>query len=449
MKKKQQQAQTSLKLVAAMVALSVATLLLAIFQWVELAALRRGERPSCAIDATFNCEAVWNSELAHGLHSLLGVPVAGLGVVWGTAALVVSGALFWRLRSGREDVEALVFASRLMAVAAVMAIAVFAIESFRTGSVCLTCLGTYAFTGTFAIIAKLASDLPLRPRTQALGAGLQWAVFPVVGAYALALVVALNVPTKKVSSAELVARAQSPEVQNAGTDSEQKLQAYLAALPPEHRQALSDMLDEYRLAKPRGTLPPPRTRYGTAEAPVQIVEFTDIRCGHCRSLSETLRLLKQVVPAGTLAIEPRYYPLDSGCNKGMQGSDGTGVRCVGAKAQICLEQAPDFWPLREKLFDNQASLNTPEDVLRIASSGSVSRSQLDACLADPQTEAKLQADIRYGDEQGLRGTPLVLVNGKQGSPVGPFLFALAMTRGNPDSAVFNTLPKPQPHDHAH
>src|SRR5687768_12441152 len=129
--------KTSRTLAMVLLGLAVATLGLSIFQWAELVALRKGVKPSCAINSTLNCETVWNSELATAIHRALGIPVAGLGVVWALAAVALAAALVWRVRKGQEA-GPFVFGARVLALIGLGAIAVFAIESFRTGSVCLT-----------------------------------------------------------------------------------------------------------------------------------------------------------------------------------------------------------------------------------------------------------------------------------------------------------------------
>lgn len=445
--KKKAQPKTSEKLSAAAWVLALATLALAIYQWVELAALRRGMKPACAINATFNCESVWNSPLADSLYGLTGVPVAGLGVVWGLAAAALAFTLWQRVRQGKED-GPFVFAVRVVAAIGLLATLVFAAESLRMGAVCITCVGTYALTGAFAIVAWFLSARPFKPLPFELREGLKWSVAALFVAYVAGLTASVMAPTRKVTQAELLARAESVEVQGAGTDDERKLEAYLKGLGADQRQALSDLLEEYRLSRPKGTLPAPRTVWGPADAPVKIVDFTDIRCGHCGNLSATLQVLKRVAPPGALSIEPRYYPLDAECNPGMKGSDKTGVRCLGAKVQLCLEPAPDFWTLREKLFEAQHALTTPEKVMDIASSGSVSRQALEACVQSPETAKKLSEDLAFAESQGITGTPLVLVNGKQAPPLGPLLYALALTRGNADAAIFKSLPAPKPHDHS-
>src|SRR5262249_12227580 len=79
---------------------SAALSLLALFQWMELVVVRSGGNSVCNINQTVNCEAVWNSEFASRIHSLVGLPVAGLGEVWGLTAFCGSCFLVYRALSG-------------------------------------------------------------------------------------------------------------------------------------------------------------------------------------------------------------------------------------------------------------------------------------------------------------------------------------------------------------
>jgi serine/threonine-protein kinase len=146
-----------------------------------------------------------------------------------------------------------------------------------------------------------------------------------------------------------------------------------------------------------------------------------------------------------MSLEARQFPLDGACNPAIprRGPDAPSVRCIAAKAQICLEGAPDFWKLREQMFAAQAVLDS-ERVLEIASSGSVSRMQLDACINSPATAAKLQEDSAYAMKHHISGTPLLVVNGRELPPVVPLLYALVMADGNPSAPAFNVLPPPRP-----
>jgi serine/threonine-protein kinase len=75
--------------------------------------------------------------------------------------------------------------------------------------------------------------------------------------------------------------------------------------------------------------------------------------------------------------------------------------------------------------------------------------ELQACLRAPETERKLQDDIRWAVEHDIHGTPLLLVNGRKALPFPPLLYVLALTRGATAHPAFIALPPPQPIPHQH
>ncbi|MFZ5471864.1 MAG: thioredoxin domain-containing protein [Myxococcota bacterium] len=439
--------------VALLLSASVAEALLALYQWMELLAVRAGATPLCAFSETLNCATVWSSDFAARVHALTGMPVAALGLVWGLTAFGVTAVLVHRaLKEG--ELSAPIAAVKLVAAAGVLSCVSFAVASFRTGAVCVACLATYALVAAFALAAFRLLPGPALPSGGALKSALALAVAVLLPVYLALLYPGLKTPTGRGSALP----APPPSANNAGgapaSESDKKLAEFLQSLPWAEQQAVSDFMAHYKASAPRDTSRfVPRQRLGPASAPMQLVEFTDIRCGHCRALVELLSQLRRAVPEGKMSIEPRYLPLDSECNKAMPHSDGSGISCLGAKAQICLEGAPDFWELRDKLFAAQPDLSK-DRILSIASSGSVSREKLTACIESPETQKKLEEDISYAMLYQPQGTPLVLVNGREGGPVASWLYAMAMTGANPESPAFSKLPPPRPmrgqaHDHDH
>jgi protein-disulfide isomerase/uncharacterized membrane protein len=417
--------------------LGLAESALSIFQWVELLTLRSGGTTVCGLSERVNCETVWNSAFASAVHEQLRMPVAGLGLVWGLVAVALSALyLVWQ-RNG-YTVRPATNGLRLMAAAGVGASLVFGAASASAGALCLTCLGTYLLTMAFAVVAWKGLPGPLLPRTGEWGRALQW-----TGGFAVAAYVALLVPgtqTPRVSAAAQ-ALAGTPT-----TDAPGSLEAYLRGLSQPEQQAVANALASYRQSSPKPAPASPRRLYGPANAPVKMVEWTDSRCPHCKNLVEALALMKKRLPEGKLSLEARQFPLDSECNTSMarQHTDGSGIRCTAAKAQICLEDAPDFWELREKLFAAQQSLTSPGAVLNVLSTGSVSREQLQACIAKPETANKLQEDLSYAKQHGIRGTPLVVINGREARAIPSFLYALIMTNGDANDPAFRVLPQTQP-----
>jgi len=412
--------------------LGLAEVGLSIFQWLELRAVEAGGTAMCSINATVNCETVWTSPFAQRLSALTGLPVAGLGVVWGLAAAVCAGALLWRARTDRP-VRPAVLPIRTVGVVAALACITLVAGSISAGALCLTCLGTYALVLGYAGVALAALPGALAP---ASGEWARTVGLPATIAAVTWGILLLFAPSRPAGV--LPARS-AGKSGSAGKDVSQ----FLASRPASEKQALADALAHFaRTPTPTQPelLPRARVLKGPADAPVHLVEWTDILCPHCRHLNDALEELQAAVPQGRLAVEPRQYPLDGACNPDVP-QKGDGLRCTGSLALICLEQAPDFWGLRDKLFAAQKTL-TREALLTIASSGSVSRGQLEACIAGPEATAKLQDDIRYAELYNPTGTPIVAINGKPAYATPVFLYALTMASGDPTAPVLTSALPP-------
>jgi serine/threonine-protein kinase len=423
-----------------LVVVSMATALSSLFQWMELLVVRSGGRPLCSINDSVNCEAVWNSALASRIHHFLGIPVAGLGMVWALTAFGLSALLIYRLVAGAA-LGPVVAALRLTAAAGILACLTFAVGSARTGALCLTCLATYALVVAFALVVVKLLPGRLQPAKGELRFAVLWSTGLALASYLMLLMPGMNTPQANAATAgmERVSRATTQGT----SESDRALESYLKDLSAPEKQLVSDSIAIFRRS-PKSLTDRfrVRNRRGPENAPVKLVEFTDIRCSHCAELVQMMKQLEQLVPPGRFSVEARHFPLDGTCNPAIAFAQPNGVSCLGAKVQICLEAAPDFWQLREKLFAEQANL-TPERILAIGSSGWTSREALEKCVASPETEAKLKDDLSYALEYKPRGTPLLVINGREGTAFGSFLFAMIMTNANPNSPAFASLPPPR------
>jgi serine/threonine-protein kinase len=424
---------------------SAAATLLALFQWMQLMVVRSGGRSVCGINETINCETVWSSEFASGVHRLVGLPVAGMGMVWGLTAFAASIFLVLRARQGfdsahpeRRPIQVPVATIRIASAVGLLSLIPLAIASFRAGAVCLTCLGTFVTVIAFGAGAWLLLPGPYKIFGKELWPAVGW-----VGGFAAIAYLALLGPGLSTPRAS-TALGKIERTQEGSDDEVKALKNYLSSLPAAQKQAVADALEVFRRSPtPDISAFRVRARPGPATAPVRFVEFTDIRCSHCALLLQVMKQIEQAVPPGRISIEARHFPLDAACNPAIRISEGTGIRCLGAKSLICLEGTPEFWDLREKMFAEQESL-TPERILQIASSGSMKRSELEACIGSPQTTRLLNEDIVYAMQYSPEGTPLVLINGREAPAVGPFLLVMAMAEGKIDSPAFAGLPRPRP-----
>jgi protein-disulfide isomerase len=147
---------------------------------------------------------------------------------------------------------------------------------------------------------------------------------------------------------------------------------------------------------------------GKPDAPVTIAVFSDFECPYCARFATMMR--KEVLPAEVQHVRFvfRQFPLPMHA-----------WARAAAEASVCaFEQKNDyFWSFHDFFFDHQREL-TPDNLRAkvLEHAGTISgldRSKLEACLSKPETKAAIQREIAFGNDNGIRATPTVLVNGRQ------------------------------------
>lgn len=452
-----------------LVALSAGMSLLALFQWMELLVVRAGGSTVCGVNEVVNCQKVWDTDFAASIHNTLGIPVAGLGLVWGLTALVLSLAWTHQLLSGRSG-AAQATGLKLLAIAGVISIVVFGAVSFNAGAVCLTCVATYALVLVFALVVWRLMPPPLLPATGAhWQGGLVWCVAAAVVSYLVLLgpghatphandggssllkkVAKANAaqtstpaPAKDSGTSSASATTPPPALQRPLTPGEKNVAELLTALEPQEKQLFANFLAMYRAKlseKAPAPVPAARELMGAKDAPVKLVEWVDIRCPHCRALNDAMHQILHVAPEGLVSVEARGYPLAQECNPNVQRPDPTNVSCTAAKALVCLEGKPTFWKVRDALFEAQQSLTSVDRVMEIATQNGASRGELDHCIQSAATTKKLSDDVSYAMKYDPSGTPILTLNGRVVTPYPPLVYALVMTQGDASSPVFSSLP---------
>jgi serine/threonine-protein kinase len=297
------------------------------------------------------------------------------------------------------------------------------------GSFCGACAIVHALVLAHAVIAVFvwrARRIPQAgPGTVLAGGSMLWA-------YLLVAFTASSVPKSTIPVAS------APDA-----STETKLREFLANLTPPARQALADALGQMRHG-PALTLPKPRALAGRADAPVRFTEWTDVRCSHCAELHHTWAELEKTLP-GSFSLESRYYPLDGACNPAIKNPQHDEVRCLAPRVQICRENYPDAALLKDALYARQRDL-TPALVFELATGN---RATLQACADSAETKAKLADDLALAAQYSPDGTPIVIVNGRPGSAMPIFLYAIALAQGSPDHPAFSALPPANPTAHVH
>ena len=406
---------------------------LSIYQWLELIEVRNGKTPACAVNETINCAAVWNSPFAHKVHDTFGFPVAGLGVWWGVVALVLAF-----LRANREsagaDTTSFAAAVKFWAIAGLLSCVTFITASVQARALCLTCVVTYGLTVTYAFAALKLLPGPPVPPLKELVPGIGWAFVLMAPIFFGLLYPGIKTP-----------RGDNPLLNHLTSNPQDPndITALIQSLPRRDQEMTAWAREQWMVSIPKDTSPfKPHALQGAPDAKVKIVEFTDIKCGHCASFESLMHEIERMAKGKNMySLEPRYYPLDKECNPDMKHTAGDGVRCYGARLQICTESHPNFFKLRAELFENQANLDQGL-MLAIAKRHGVDTDAMVACMKDPSTDARLKEDLEYARLHNIQGTPLVLLNGKTAPPAPAFILGMVLSGGNADAPYFLTLPPP-------
>ncbi len=166
-------------------------------------------------------------------------------------------------------------------------------------------------------------------------------------------------------------------------------------------------------------------RMGNPDAPIHLVEFLSLTCGHCADFAgEALPGLKKKVKAGEVSLEYRNYVLNH-----YDIAAAVLSRCAApgnyfALTEAYLAEQPSWADRIDALTPAQkaevevdptpASVRKIADLLglrAIAARHGVTSARADACLAD---RARIDQLLAMGDaaqQLGVDGTPTFMLNG--------------------------------------
>jgi serine/threonine-protein kinase len=361
--------------------------------------------------------------------------VAGWGVAWSLVAIALP--LWTRIQRGRgRPSESTWSATLSTAAAGIAAVLVLAAASLASGALCTNCAVTYLLVVAYGGVCIRDLEPPVAKR---IARGLPIAASATLAAFLVLLYPGIQ--TSRVILGQSPASIRPLDLPSQSTRRDQDLRSLLQQLPPSELGVLSEALAAYA-RDAAAPLRPPRSLIGPTFAAVRITEFSDILCGHCAELHETLATIRRSLPSESFALEARQFPLDAACNPHVTAMMGKSVRCTAAKALICAEGESYFFDFASALFGSRRTL-TEAKVYALAKPY-LAREKLSACIAAPATQAKLADDIAWAMETGLVGTPHVLVNGRTGSAFAPFLRAIVLAGGDADRPLFSHLPAPRP-----
>ena len=145
---------------------------------------------------------------------------------------------------------------------------------------------------------------------------------------------------------------------------------------------------------------------GAADAPVQIVEFSDFQCPHCKRAWPKVEQLMSQSPNARLVFE--NFPL-SNIHK---WSD----RAAGYADCISRKNPDQFWKFAQELFDQQEQINDQNAVEKlnaIATDAGADAAASAACADSSETKVRVNQQYQLGVSLGVTGTPTLFLNGRK------------------------------------
>lgn len=138
---------------------------------------------------------------------------------------------------------------------------------------------------------------------------------------------------------------------------------------------------------------------GRTDAPVTIVEFTDLQCPYCARFSAQSfpAIRKDFIDKGMVRFESHDLPLSF-----------HQFAVPAAIAARCAGEQHKYWEFRELLFQRQKELaNSPYD--SIAAGMGISIERFQACRQSAAVAAAVAADGAAANAAGITGTPTFLI----------------------------------------
>jgi protein-disulfide isomerase len=138
---------------------------------------------------------------------------------------------------------------------------------------------------------------------------------------------------------------------------------------------------------------------GRADAPLTMVEFTDLQCPFCQSFHNTVfeDLKKNYIDSGKVRFISRDYPLPFHENA-MRAAEA--ARCGGEQGK--------FWELRHVMLVNADKLQH-DKILDYAKTLKLEAKAFEACLGSGKYRQSIADDIALGNAAGVSGTPTFIV----------------------------------------
>lgn len=145
---------------------------------------------------------------------------------------------------------------------------------------------------------------------------------------------------------------------------------------------------------------------GNADAPVEIVEFSDFECPHCKRAQPKLEQLMNESPNARLIFE--NFPL----SRIHKWAD----RAAGYADCIARKNPQQFWKFAHAVYEQQEQItadNAVEKLNALATDAGADASATATCADSPETKARVNQQYELGVSVGVNATPTLFLGGRK------------------------------------
>lgn len=142
-----------------------------------------------------------------------------------------------------------------------------------------------------------------------------------------------------------------------------------------------------------------RPSKGPANAPIELIEFSDFQCPFCLQANSTVqRILSDY--GDRIRFVYRHLPLKNHPHA-----------WPSAEAAQCADEQGKFWQYHDRLFADQTKLGG-EDLKAHAAALGLDEARFNACVDSHKYKAAVDTDVLDAEKLGVSGTPAFFVNGR-------------------------------------
>ncbi|MGA8152937.1 MAG: DsbA family protein [Terriglobales bacterium] len=145
--------------------------------------------------------------------------------------------------------------------------------------------------------------------------------------------------------------------------------------------------------------------HGPANAPVTVVEFSDLQCPHCKEAQPTLDRLMAEDKDVRVVFQNFPLPMHDWAAKAANYAD-----CVGRASPEA------FWKFVGSVYGAQSEVtaaNADEKLTGFADSAGVKGSEIATCAGNPETTTRVEHSLSLGKALDVNSTPTIFINGRK------------------------------------